>query len=718
MRRLLAPITLLVGFAISGVYLAACGSGDNGSVAQPTVTTLDVSDVGTTTVGDIRTAGASLELPGGSFGAPTAVTMETLSAARGQALVGSEFELLGMVVSVGVDGQDHVRLDQRAVLSIEIPRSGVKSSDEVYAAYHDGQHWELFLPDSVDLGSGTVRIGTYHFSEYAAAKLNREQQLKLFATQMATNSWSREEQNKNFINATQEYVNELFAKTLGIQNTNVTRIVLQSIVKENDFGALMVNLTENDLTGFNTKFSEIAGKALLAHMDLDEGFMSDATTVTTAYSQAAAELGEGKTTAALKALSTALLEANTLGKIFSVGVKVTDTAIKDWRDKSIEDAYQAYKNGSDRHGYDVDARDFQALLAQMRGIGHKIYSDGIAAHCRRAGVKQEQLTQAQLQAIRSDVERRLKNEFDSRIAEEAKTDGAIAHHQKIIAAFERNLLLQHGSFRYDSGMSLELRLHRLYNVMNQVVDHTGLKLTTSATAATGEITIDEVCLLIGDWYTDASPTKDNYFAKIRKLRGGGATIPTTPQTTASSYAWVLLSEVKDYPNEAKWTIANQHESYRYEPSYARGTYSSRTIFEGKSDDYLSPPKVNGEAFAAQAQWSAAPSRINPDQTVSLTFSIQVTEDSQSFFSFSASTTAFFDQADITPGSRTSGAVEFVDANKKSWFQVDRKAPSFGGTLSAKPRGGSKSGDRMVLLMSYSSMVAMGTGYLYEWQPVK
>ena len=720
MRQFVSTLTTALVLAWSSLLgLPGCGSDGGASSANGAVVAADVSSDAASTLGDLATLGARLDLPANTFDEDVTITLQTLAASEAQSLVNQQYTLLGQIVSVTVEGRDSIRLDKPASITFAVAPeqlAGIASADDVYAAYYNRGQWEFFFPDNVDLNTGSVRLSTYHFSSYAAAQLTVEQQLNLFATQMATQSWAKQEQEQNFIRATQEYVNELFATTLGIEDTNLTRIVLQSIVKENDFGSLMVSLADNDLSGFNTKFAEIAGKALLAHMDLDEEFMAGASTVTTAYSQASAELTEGDASSALKTLSSALLQTNALGKIFTVGVAVADTAIKDWRDKSIEDAYQAYKNGSNSHGYDVDALQFPELLAQMRGIGHKIYSDGIAAYCLRMGVTAENLSQVQLESIRYDVETRLKQEFDGRLAREQTTDDAIAYHQKIIAAFERNLLLQKGAFRYDVSLPLEMRLHRLYNVMNQVLDHTGLTLTTSGTAAEGEITLDEVCSLIGIWYTDETPTKEAYFAAIRASRSGGSGEQIPDPITQGSYAWVLV-EVKNYPNEAGWATANAHISYTYEASCAQGSYSAKTIYDGQGDESYSPPKVPGEALAAQAQWSAAPATINPTAGLTLDLTISVTEDTQSFFSFKASTKAYFDQADIEPGSATGGAVDLTNADGEYFFEVGRTNPSYTETLSAQPRSGSGSGDRIALLTTFYMGVSMGTGYVYEWQPM-
>lgn len=671
-------------------------------------------------VGDASKDGSALAMPENTFDEDVTLTLKALSSEESKTMQKEGFSFLGRPVSVKVEGKTSVRLNQPAVVTIAIPkskRSSITSADDVYAAYYTGSEWEYFFPDSVDLEKGLVSFHTYHFSDYAVGELSREQQLKQFAVQMATNSWAREQQEQGFINATEAEINNLFSKTLGIENKNVTKIILQSIVKENDFGALLVSLSNNDGVEFSSKLSEMAGKALFNHMRLDATFIEKTAAVTTAYAKAAGQLTQGDSTEAMKTLSSALLDTNVMGKIFKVGVEVTDTAIKDWRDKSIEDAYQAYKNGSEQHGYSVEQGDFDKLRLQMRGIGHKIYSDGIAAYCLKNGVTDKDLSEKQLNTIRNDVDKKLKQEFDSRIVNEKKVDGLVARQEKIIEAFDRNLLLKKGSFGYDTGMSLELRLNRLSNVMNNILDQTGRKLNTGGTAAEGEISIDDMCTLMGVWYNDKTPTKTNYFAELKKL--GLAPSKGASKVGSGEYAWVL-KEVVDFDNAKAWAESNTSKAYAYEPSYARGSYSAKTSYKGATDTYYKPPYVNGEALAVKATWSTPPQTIRMDETVSLNASIGVLSNTQSAYKFEGSTSASFDEPQIRPGKATRGAINFVSSAGKSSFKT-----SFGNnyatiteTVTAKPKSGSKEGEQMALIISFYTSNSLGTIYIYEWTASK
>ncbi|MEW6623966.1 MAG: FecR domain-containing protein [Bacillota bacterium] len=119
----------------------------------------------------------------------------------------------------------------------------------------------------------------------------------------------------------------------------------------------------------------------------------------------------------------------------------------------------------------------------------------------------------------------------------------------------------------------------------------------------------------------------------------------------------------------------------------------------------------------QAQSSAPPSVIKRDEAVKLNLSIGVTENSQSFFTFSGGVKAYFDSPDIHPGGVTGRNITFETEEKESFFEVRKENgyASKNATVSAQPRAGSN-GAKMALIISFTAGgVPMGTKYIYEWR---
>jgi|GEM_PF-6906906 len=181
--------------------------------------------------------------------------------------------------------------------------------------------------------------------------------------------------------------------------------------------------------------------------------------------------------------------------------------------------------------------------------------------------------------------------------------------------------------------------------------------------------------------------------------------------------WVLVEAI-DYDFAEQWAEMNKSPVYSYEPSYSGGTYSVTWTYKGESDNYYNPPVVHGESLAIQATWSAPPREIPAGQQVSLSLSIGVLANTQSFFAGSGSTSAYFDEANMPPGSISRNALRFVSPDGRDSFEVTKQGnyATVAETVVATPRAGGAEGDRMALIVSFFSFGRLGTGYVYEWEP--
>jgi len=702
---------------ICSLLLASCGTKQTGNPAesesQPSQNNSETKksikqEVKLTeqiTVGNTEEGGVAIVLPENTFDENVFVTIEPLKA---ESVEG--FEFLGEAISVRIEGKETVRLNQPATVTVKIPDEQLKTiekEEDVYAAYFNGNNWEYFSPDNVDLNNGTVEFTTYHFSPYAAGKLSKDEQLKHFAQQMATNTWAKEEQEQNFVAKFEGYLNDTLADAYGIKNKKTTRKILQTMVKEIPYmGGMLVSAANGDESEFAENFAATAGKVILDQMELNGDFMQDSVPIANTYGKMAGNMSEGDYEEALKditkGIASTILSKNLAGKMLVAGIEVVDVAITDWRDKNIEDAFQAYKNGADgEHGYDLNAKDFEQLRVQMKGINHKIYSDGIEAYCRKNKKSTDELSHEETEAIRYEIDRKLKLEFDNRIVKENDINKQAAYHEKILQMFNERGLLKEGSLGYTAGTTLENRIDRLYLVMGQILSHTDKKFTTSLTAGEGEISIEDVCKLISVWYSDNTNGKTKYFAELKKM--GHA--KSEGKSTKGDYAWVL-TEVIDGSNDDKWTEQNTSESYKYTPSYGRGAYSVTTTYIGESDDYYDPPYVNGESLTVQANWSIPSEIIGKDDVVSLNFSIAATANTQSAFKFSGSTGAWLDNSRI------------ATEDGKDSFNVnyDNNYESKSGTVSTTLGQGTEGAKITIEIYFYSSNT-LYTQFIYEWKAV-
>ncbi|MEL7649153.1 MAG: hypothetical protein AAGU76_13730 [Sedimentibacter sp.] len=664
----------------------------------------DVNSGEKATVGDVVADGASIILLENTFDEDVVMTLEVLSDYQAEG-----FQFFGQPVSLTVKGKETVMLNQPAAVIFKIPEdqlSSIEKEENIFAAYYNGESWEYFRPDSVNIDSGIVEFTTYHFSDYAVGQLSREEQLRFYAQQMAANTWAQQEQEKNFIAKFEGYLNDTLTEAYGIENKETTRKILQTMVKEIPYmGGMLVSAANGDELEFAENFASATGKVILDQMELDGDFMGDSVTISSTYGKIAGDMSENDYEEALKnitkGLATAIISKNIAGKMLVAGAEIIDVAITDWKDKSIEDAYQAYKNGSSgEHGYDLDAGDFEQLRLQMKGINHKIYYDGIEAYCKRNKISAADLTKEQEESIRKSIDTKLKQEFDNRIAKEGDVDKQKSYHEKVLKMFDERGLLKEGSFGYAVGMTLEDRIEKLYLVMGKILSHTDKKLTLSATAGEGEISIEDVCKLMGVWYSDRTNGKTKYFEALKEM--GHA---REEKKTTGDYAWVLV-EVIDGSNDREWDLQNQSETYTYSPSYSRGAYSVTTTYIGESDDYYDPPYVNGESLTVQANWSIPPEVIQKDDVISLNGSIATTANTQSAYKFSGSTGAWLDNTRLaTEDGKTTFETNF-----------DNNYESQSGTVTATFGEGSEGSKKVIEINLYSSN-KMFTQFVYEWKAV-
>lgn len=645
------------------------------------------------------------------------------------------FEFIGEPVSVMVQEKNTVRLNQPATVVFKIPDdklSIAEDTESIFAAYYSGSNWEYFKPNKVDLNNKTIEFTTYHFSSYAVGKLNFDEQLKYYAERMATNTWAKEDQEQNFVARFEGYVNDIVADALGTENKETTKKIMQTFVKEIPYmGGMLVSAANGDELEFAENFSATLGKVIIDQMELEGEVSGELVTIASTYGKVGGDLSEDDYEEALKnitkGLATAIISKNAVGKMMVAATEVIDVAVTEWKDKSIEDAYQAYKNGSDgEHGYDLDAKDYNELRKQMRGINHKIYSDAIKAYCKRNKINIDDLSKAEEEKIRKDTDIKLKKEFDNRISKEGEVNKQKAHHEKILKLFNERNLLTKGSFGYDVEMTLEDRIERLYLSMGTILSHTDKKFTTSTTAGEGEISIEDVCKLLGIWYSDRTNGKPKFFEELKKMghaRIAKAEQPKEEDPKASGeeekpveekpiitvpkgeYAWVLV-EVIDVTNDESFAQANKSEVYQISQSYGRGAYSITKTYIGESDDYYDPPYINGESLTVQANWSTPPDVIGKDDEISLTGTISVTANTQSAYQFSGSTYAFLDNSRLVT----------KDGKPELQTNYGNGYASQSGTVTAKLGSGSEGAKKTIYIYFYMSN-QLETHYVYEWKMV-
>lgn len=191
-------------------------------------------------------------------------------------------------------------------------------------------------------------------------------------------------------------------------------------------------------------------------------------------------------------------------------------------------------------------------------------------------------------------------------------------------------------------------------------------------------------------------------------------VPPDPPKAEKTYAWVLV-ETLDFENADKWAAADAHESYAVSHSYAPGSYSASTTYEGKDYD----GRGLAGTLALQATFTGIPNVIYPDKPVSINLSFTTTQNNVVKLAFAGAASAIFDQWDVEPGGVTRGAIYFANADGKDHFTLDVNGnpSSYNEMLTASLGTGREEGDRIALRTGFFMGTAMGTNYVYEWKQV-
>lgn len=187
-----------------------------------------------------------------------------------------------------------------------------------------------------------------------------------------------------------------------------------------------------------------------------------------------------------------------------------------------------------------------------------------------------------------------------------------------------------------------------------------------------------------------------------------------PVEAQAENAWVLI-DVVDYPSDEAWELANEHVSYNTKVTYSPSKFSAKTTYIGRTEG----TKINGEGVKLWADFSVPPEVIYKDQEVSLTVNLKATENTLSFFTFSATVGADFHRT-LDIGPNFGGGTYFYDSDgNRSWGIGGANNPegynSIKKTIKAKAPTGQKIGDRIVLRQTFYRGVSMGTYYIYEWK---
>jgi hypothetical protein len=425
----------------------------------------------------------------------------------------------GAPYKISID-QNTKRLNKPVTVTLKLTEQEVKRlkhPGDLWIGYYNGKRWDYFLPLEVNKENAFVKFETYHFSIFSKAEPTREERINDCAYKAAVNQWAENDNGAVTRQATEQMVNQIISKQLGLNIKSLTQDIVEAIMKENDYTKLLVSYNDNKMDEFGQDLAVLAGKKIFEVVSSESNAKALLGAVTEHSSKIGAgikigvAIAEGDLEKAAKELSLEIINTFPLTKTFQTAAEITERQVNRWRDQELEAAYQVFVNGAESDipfwGYQVEPGNFNEVWSQMRGLETKILDDAIKNYAATHNVDVSQLGQASLDQIREQTKENLRQEFLKRKAQEAKIDALKSENIKLLEEFEDANLLTEGRFGYTDNTSFDFRLERLLRIKDMILKDTKSRIGFSGVDEGGVISAKTVAGLIQLWYSSDNGKK-------------------------------------------------------------------------------------------------------------------------------------------------------------------------------------------------------------------
>jgi cell division protein FtsB len=478
------------------------------------------------TAGDLQQNGIQLDILEGTFDQKVKLSLKDPASVPG--FDKNRAIQTGAPYEINID-QESKRLNKPVIVTLKLTDREIKrlkNPGDLWIGYYNGKSWDYFQPLEVNTKGAFVKFETYHFSIFSKAEPTREERINDFAYKAAVNQWAGNDNGTLTRQATEQMVNQILSKNMGLNNKSLTRDIVEAIMKENDYTKLLVSYNDNKMDEFGQDLAVLAGKKIFEVVSTESNAKILLGTVTEHSSKIGAgikigvALAEGDLEKAAKELSLEIINTFPLTKTFQTAAELTERQVNRWRDQELEAAYQVYINGAESGvpfwGYQVEPGNFDEVWSQMRGLETKILDDAIKNYAAVNNIDVSQLGKASLDQIRKQTKENLRQEFLKRKAQEAKIDALKEENIKLVKEFEDANLLSQGRFGYTDNTSFDFRLERLMRIKEMILKDTKSRLGFTGVDEGGIISAKTVAGLIQLWYSSDNG-KRKYREELIKL---------------------------------------------------------------------------------------------------------------------------------------------------------------------------------------------------------
>jgi len=435
--------------------------------------------------------------------------------------------LIGTPFEITID-QKSKRLNKPVQVKLKLEQTEIAALNhpgDLWIGYFNGKSWDYFKPLEVNLSEKYVKFETYHFSDYAKAELTKKEIINDFAYKNAVSQWVENDNNALNRQATEQMVSEILSKKMGLNNKSLAQDVVEAMMQENDYTALLVNYNDGNMEDFSQNVAVLAGKKICDIVTSDSnakgllGMVTEHSSKVGTAVKVAVALSEGDPEAAAKELSMEILNSFPLTKLLTTTARLTEMQINRWKNQELEAAYQVFVNGADSSlpwGFQVEQGNFEELWSQLKGLVPKINTDAIENYAALKGMKSSELNSVVLDKIRRDAKENLRLEFEKRKNQESRIEKIKAENIKLISEFERANLLSRNRFGFTDATDFDFRIERLFRIKDMILKDTKSRLGFTGVDDGGIISAQTIAALTQIWYSDNG--KEKYRQELIKRK--------------------------------------------------------------------------------------------------------------------------------------------------------------------------------------------------------
>lgn len=465
------------------LILVGCGKSGNGT-ANGVKAEEPIGEVSAyaeeTRIGTVEKDGIEVVVPKGALA--DGVVLKISKSANSQKVSDSVMTLSTIPFDISISG-DQRRSDEPILIKMAVDKAifeDLKEYEGIKAVhYSEATGWTYTTPYEVDPVASTVTFQIYNNPLWGTAELTEAERKEQFIKGKALQVWGESQLEGDIQSLTRDTIESILVNQFNATNKSEIEAIAKAVMKEMkygnlEYGKLATDLMNKDFKSYTANVATMIGKTFAEAYEADS--LSELFGQTGTAAEAAGYLWEGDYSGAGMKLAEAISELSPVYKVGKVAVEVIDIKINNWKNNGIEEAFKAYKEGSNDYilfGYDNDPGDFEAVYDQMRGLARQIEMDAVKRYANAIGEEVSNLSEDQKALAIKRAKDTLKVQFEKRIVQEADIAKQEENQREVLDQLSKWGLLDKGKSWYPEDSSIEQILERMYNQIKRIQQETG-----------------------------------------------------------------------------------------------------------------------------------------------------------------------------------------------------------------------------------------------------